>query len=77
MANKQINPERWADILARVRGRNLPKGTEGPQVITVHSPSLMRQEVTPPSACRHSRSASPCADHKQCRRILGRYVHIW
>ena len=27
VAKKQINPERWADILARVRGRSLPKGT--------------------------------------------------
>ncbi|XP_043751633.1 matrix-remodeling-associated protein 5 [Cervus elaphus] len=48
VANKQINPERWADILARVRGRTIPKGTEGPQVITVSSPSLTRQDVTPP-----------------------------
>ncbi|KAM6149249.1 matrix-remodeling-associated protein 5-like [Rhynchocyon petersi] len=31
MAKKQINAEHWADILARVRGKNVPKGTEVPQ----------------------------------------------
>ncbi|KAM5221080.1 matrix-remodeling-associated protein 5 [Ctenodactylus gundi] len=30
VANKQIHPERWADILARVRGKNPPKGSRGP-----------------------------------------------
>ncbi|XP_004867435.1 matrix-remodeling-associated protein 5 [Heterocephalus glaber] len=40
MANKQINPERWADILARVRGKNLPKATEVPQdIVTTMLPS--------------------------------------
>nr|XP_036869346.1 matrix-remodeling-associated protein 5 [Manis javanica] len=39
MANKQINPERWADILARVRGKNVPKATEVPQVIETTTPS--------------------------------------
>nr|XP_035144137.1 matrix-remodeling-associated protein 5 [Callithrix jacchus] len=49
MANKQINPERWADILAKVRGKSLPKGTEVPQVIKTTTPSL-NLEVTPPLA---------------------------
>ncbi|XP_033616139.1 matrix-remodeling-associated protein 5 [Fukomys damarensis] len=40
VANKQINPERWADILARVRGKNLPKATGVPQdVVTATLPS--------------------------------------
>ncbi|XP_027465322.1 matrix-remodeling-associated protein 5 isoform X1 [Zalophus californianus] len=47
MANKQINPERWADILARVRGKNLPKGTEIPQVIKTTTPPSVGPEVTP------------------------------
>ena len=59
VAKKQINPERWADILARVRGRSLPKGTEGPQVITVRAPSLMRQEVTSPLPAVAPGSVSP------------------
>uniref|UniRef100_A0A8C6E7U7 Matrix remodeling associated 5 n=1 Tax=Moschus moschiferus TaxID=68415 RepID=A0A8C6E7U7_MOSMO len=59
VANKQINPERWADILARVRGRSLPKGTEGPQVIAVSSPPLSRQEVTPPLPAMAPGSALP------------------
>ncbi|XP_034505034.1 matrix-remodeling-associated protein 5 [Ailuropoda melanoleuca] len=47
MANKQINPERWADILARVRGKNLPKGTEIPQAIKTTTPPSVSPEVTP------------------------------
>ncbi|XP_070258807.1 matrix-remodeling-associated protein 5 [Myotis yumanensis] len=41
MASKQINPDHWADILARVRGRNVPKGTGGPEaaVETATAPS--------------------------------------
>ncbi|KAM5290565.1 matrix-remodeling-associated protein 5 isoform 1-T3 [Glossophaga mutica] len=40
VANKQINPEHWAGILARVRGRNVPKGTAGPEAVRSTSPSL-------------------------------------
>ncbi|XP_029786856.1 matrix-remodeling-associated protein 5 [Suricata suricatta] len=47
MANKQINPERWADILARVRGKNLPKGTEIPQGIKSTAPPSVSTELTP------------------------------
>ncbi|XP_042830805.1 matrix-remodeling-associated protein 5 [Panthera tigris] len=47
MANKQINPEHWADILARVRGKNPPKGTEIPQVIKTTTPPSVGPEVTP------------------------------
>ncbi|XP_036996248.2 matrix-remodeling-associated protein 5 [Artibeus jamaicensis] len=49
MANKQIHPEHWADILARVRGKNLPKGTEGPEAV----------KSTTPSASLHVTAASP------------------
>ncbi|XP_024905526.1 matrix-remodeling-associated protein 5 [Pteropus alecto] len=41
MANKQITPERWADILARVRGKTLPRATGGPDVVAA--------AATPPS----------------------------
>ncbi|XP_072674722.1 matrix-remodeling-associated protein 5-like [Canis lupus baileyi] len=47
MANKQINPEHWADILARVRGKNLPKGTEIAQVVKTTTPPSVNPEVTP------------------------------
>lgn len=46
MANKQINPERWADILARVRGKNLPEGKATPQGIKSTTPPSARPEVT-------------------------------
>ncbi|XP_036883594.1 matrix-remodeling-associated protein 5 [Sturnira hondurensis] len=49
VANKQIHPEQWADILARVRGKNLPKGTEGPEAV----------KSTTPSASLHVTAASP------------------
>ncbi|XP_014439390.1 matrix-remodeling-associated protein 5 [Tupaia chinensis] len=60
MANKQINPERWADILARVRGRNLPKGTEVPQVPkTTTAPSTRSLEITPLLPAASPPSISP------------------
>lgn len=57
MSNKQIHPERWADILARVRGKNAPKGTEGPEAVRSTTPSVSldaatttaRPVVSPPS----------------------------
>ncbi|XP_012512268.1 PREDICTED: matrix-remodeling-associated protein 5 [Propithecus coquereli] len=59
MANKQINPERWADILARVRGKNLPKGTEVPQVVKTTTPPSISLEATPPSPAVSPPSSSP------------------
>ncbi|XP_024208775.2 matrix-remodeling-associated protein 5 [Pan troglodytes] len=59
MANKQINPERWADILAKVRGKNLPKGTELPPLIKTTSPPSLSLEVTPPFPAVSPPSASP------------------
>ncbi|XP_019482650.1 PREDICTED: matrix-remodeling-associated protein 5 [Hipposideros armiger] len=51
MASKQINPEHWADILARVRGKNLPKGTEVPGVTdtTPVATTVPAQKATSPS----------------------------
>ncbi|XP_028935649.1 LOW QUALITY PROTEIN: matrix-remodeling-associated protein 5 [Ornithorhynchus anatinus] len=51
MASKQINPQHWANILAKVRGRNLPRGTGGPLVsspVPTATAPTARQEVTPP-----------------------------
>ncbi|XP_058906654.1 matrix-remodeling-associated protein 5 [Kogia breviceps] len=59
VANKQINPEHWADILARVRGRNLPKGTEVPQVIKTSAPPSEGLEVTRLLPAVPSSSVSP------------------
>ncbi|KAG3284232.1 matrix remodeling associated 5 [Ictidomys tridecemlineatus] len=50
MEKKQINPERWADILARVRGKNVPRGTRGPQ---------LPETATSPSASPEATSLSP------------------
>ncbi|XP_007953867.1 matrix-remodeling-associated protein 5 [Orycteropus afer afer] len=59
MTNKQINPQRWADILARVRGRNLSKGTEVPQVTQTTTPPSVTVEVTPLSPAAPPPLVSP------------------
>ncbi|XP_064357138.1 matrix-remodeling-associated protein 5 isoform X3 [Dromaius novaehollandiae] len=46
MANKQINPQHWADILAKVRGKNLPRTTAISISLTTALPSVM-QKTTP------------------------------
>ncbi|NXT27782.1 MXRA5 protein, partial [Syrrhaptes paradoxus] len=46
MANKQINPQHWADILAKVRGKNLPRTTTATATLTIALPSVM-QKTTP------------------------------
>ncbi|NXC17803.1 MXRA5 protein, partial [Corythaeola cristata] len=47
MASKQINPQHWADILAKVRGKNLPRTTTAPAIsLTTALPSVM-QKTTP------------------------------
>ncbi|KAM8753177.1 matrix-remodeling-associated protein 5 [Rhynchonycteris naso] len=47
MASKQINPEHWADILARVRGKNLPRGTGVPETMRTTTPSSAGARGTP------------------------------
>ncbi|XP_043852983.1 matrix-remodeling-associated protein 5 [Dromiciops gliroides] len=52
MANKQINPQHWADILAKVRGKNLPKSTAVPHtdpIIKTTVATSMRQKAALPS----------------------------
>ncbi|NXR20812.1 MXRA5 protein, partial [Cinclus mexicanus] len=47
VASKQINPQHWADILAKVRGKNLPRTTAATSVsVTTSLPSVM-QKTTP------------------------------
>lgn len=47
VASKQINPQHWADILAKVRGKNLPRTTTATAIsATTSLPSVM-QEATP------------------------------
>uniref|UniRef100_A0A8C8RVR0 Matrix remodeling associated 5 n=1 Tax=Pelusios castaneus TaxID=367368 RepID=A0A8C8RVR0_9SAUR len=51
MSNKQINPQHWANILAKVRGKNLPKTTAmaaSPFLMTT-VPSLPQKSTTTPS----------------------------
>ncbi|KAM6290251.1 matrix-remodeling-associated protein 5 isoform 2-T2 [Porphyrio hochstetteri] len=47
MASKQINPQHWADILAKVRGKNLPRTTAATATpLTTAVPPVM-QKTTP------------------------------
>ncbi|XP_047392849.1 matrix-remodeling-associated protein 5 [Sciurus carolinensis] len=57
--NKQINPKRWADILARVRGKNLPRVTEGPRVLDPSTSAPLSPEGTSPPPAVSPPSASP------------------
>ncbi|NXV48501.1 MXRA5 protein, partial [Uria aalge] len=47
MASKQINPQHWADILAKVRGKNFPRTTTATAIsLTTALPSVL-QKTTP------------------------------
>lgn len=51
MANKQINPQHWAHILAKVRGKNLPKATPAPipsSRTTIEIPLIHKTTKAPP-----------------------------
>ncbi|NXE07407.1 MXRA5 protein, partial [Lophotis ruficrista] len=49
MANKQINPQHWADILAKVRGKNLPRTTTATAIsLTTALPSVMQRSTPVP-----------------------------
>ncbi|NXE21346.1 MXRA5 protein, partial [Ardeotis kori] len=49
MANKQINPQHWADILAKVRGKNLPRTTTATTIsLTTALPSVMQKSTPVP-----------------------------
>ncbi|NXO90514.1 MXRA5 protein, partial [Certhia brachydactyla] len=47
VASKQINPQHWADILAKVRGKNLPKTTTSTTISGTTSLPSVRQEAAP------------------------------
>ncbi|KFV96171.1 Matrix-remodeling-associated protein 5 [Eurypyga helias] len=49
MASKQINPQHWADILAKVRGKNLPRTTTAAAIsLTTALPSVMQKITSVP-----------------------------
>ncbi|NXK52399.1 MXRA5 protein, partial [Chauna torquata] len=49
MASKQINPQHWADILAKVRGKNIPRTTTATAIsLTTALPSVMRKTTPVP-----------------------------
>nr|XP_034972067.1 matrix-remodeling-associated protein 5 [Zootoca vivipara]XP_034972068.1 matrix-remodeling-associated protein 5 [Zootoca vivipara] len=51
MANKQINPQHWANILAKVRGKNFPRTTMVPGAsfrTTTETPSMRQTTSAPP-----------------------------
>ncbi|XP_044305626.1 matrix-remodeling-associated protein 5 [Varanus komodoensis] len=54
MANKQINPQQWANILAKVRGKNLPR-------VTTASGLSLRTTTETPFMQQTSRSPLPAA----------------
>ncbi|XP_069496808.1 matrix-remodeling-associated protein 5 [Ambystoma mexicanum] len=51
MGNKQIDPQHWADILAKVRGKNTAVTTAIPPISTTRMTTtpIIRRKVTPPS----------------------------
>ncbi|NXA16276.1 MXRA5 protein, partial [Sapayoa aenigma] len=49
VASKQINPQHWADILAKVRGKNLPRTTTPITIsLTTALPSIMQKTTSVP-----------------------------
>ncbi|NXH09925.1 MXRA5 protein, partial [Bucco capensis] len=49
VASKQINPQHWADILAKVRGKNLPRTTTATAIsLSTTLPSVMQKTTTVP-----------------------------
>ncbi|NXG64339.1 MXRA5 protein, partial [Hemiprocne comata] len=49
VASKQINPQHWADILAKVRGKNLPRTTTATAIsLTTVLPSVMAKTTPVP-----------------------------
>ncbi|NXP26393.1 MXRA5 protein, partial [Scytalopus superciliaris] len=48
VASKQINPQHWADILAKVRGKNLPRTTATTISVTTALPSVMQRTTAVP-----------------------------
>ncbi|NXC42556.1 MXRA5 protein, partial [Penelope pileata] len=47
MASKQINPQHWADILAKVRGKSLPRATATAISLTTALPSVVQKTTVP------------------------------
>ncbi|XP_074714984.1 matrix-remodeling-associated protein 5 [Strix uralensis] len=47
VASKQINPQQWADILAKVRGKNIPRPTTATAISLTTALSPVIQKTTP------------------------------
>ncbi|NWI84426.1 MXRA5 protein, partial [Pitta sordida] len=47
VASKQINPQHWADILAKVRGKNLPRTTTATTISVTPTLPSGKQKTTP------------------------------
>ncbi|XP_010578732.1 PREDICTED: matrix-remodeling-associated protein 5 [Haliaeetus leucocephalus] len=47
VASKQINPQHWADILAKVRGKNLPRTTTATAISSTTAVPSVMQKTTP------------------------------
>ncbi|XP_009076216.1 PREDICTED: matrix-remodeling-associated protein 5 [Acanthisitta chloris] len=47
VASKQINPQHWADILAKVRGKNLPRTTTATTISVTTALSSVMEKITP------------------------------
>ncbi|NXM66351.1 MXRA5 protein, partial [Serilophus lunatus] len=47
VASKQINPQHWADILAKVRGKNLPRTTTATTISVTNALPSVVQKTTP------------------------------
>ncbi|NWI14912.1 MXRA5 protein, partial [Crypturellus soui] len=61
MANKQINPQHWADILAKVRGKNLPRTTATAISSTISLPPAMQRTTPVPHPAASPPPASEAA----------------
>ncbi|NXG06020.1 MXRA5 protein, partial [Sakesphorus luctuosus] len=63
VANKQINPQHWADILAKVRGKNLPRTTTATTIsVTTALPSVMQKTTSVPYPIASPPASETAAD---------------
>ncbi|NWZ44427.1 MXRA5 protein, partial [Brachypodius atriceps] len=63
VASKQINPQHWADILAKVRGKNIPRITTATTIpVTTSLPSVMKETTPAPYPLASPPSSETGAD---------------
>ncbi|NXU51059.1 MXRA5 protein, partial [Turnix velox] len=75
MASKQINPQHWADILAKVRGKNLPRITTASTIsVTTALPSVLQNTTPVPhpvASPPHSETALDGVDSSADASLVG------